>query len=302
MSLESVLPIIAKTSREEVPEASVYLVGIGIHGPLTLTLEAIGALVRCRQAFGFPDTAWIAPMMSSLGSEFVQIEYPAISRREDVLLRGVRRIAQAALSNPPVAFVAAGSPIRHVYASTLLLTWARREGLRACTILGLSSLDHACASLGIDDSRGLQLFDATHLLALVQRPEVTAHVFIYNLENTLMQRSSVGTLPLPSMLLPLKEHLARFYPESHGVTFLLESTPSSVQRVTKVPLDHLESVVESEPDLGTLYVPPVEVVRQRPSQRTIDDLATLVRLARSPLDRSLGQAAATLSRLLSSER
>jgi hypothetical protein len=263
-----------------------------------LTLEALAALQRSRFVFGFQDTAWISSYVEQMGSRYVELDYPPIARRLDIMTLAAKTVASAALTEPPVAFIAAGSPLRHVWLSAVLIQWAREQGIRIATVLGVSSLDHVCAALGVEDSGGLQLYDATHLLLLQQRPDPSAHCFVFNLENTLMQRSCISAIPRAEMLELLKQRLLEFYASDHEATFVLTETPRAGAHLFRLELARLEEAITQRP-LGTLYLPPSG---SGSCERVgaLDDLMTLVRLSRSPLDGILGSAAAEFRRMLES--
>lgn len=270
------------------PRADLYCAGTGVRGPSQMSLEVMSALAHSAKVLGFRDVAWTADVIRALGSRFQELDYPPVARRVDIMRAAATTIAEAVLEEPPVTFLVPGSPVRHVWLTSLLRDWAEREDLSIHFIHGISSTDHICAFLGVEDSAGLQMYDATQLVLFLQKPDPSAHCLVLNLGNTLMQRSAVGSQPLPQMLLPLRDHLLSFYPPDHSVSFVVIGREHKDDWRLDLPLGDLHKRRLPKP-LGTLYIPPVR--HDRTIRTRTNELSRLVRTAQSPLDSLLARAA-----------
>jgi hypothetical protein len=273
-------------------DADLYIVGASIAGWGDVSAHAREALARSRRIFGFADTSWLR-QAPDVGPRLMLLEYPPVAPRAEIMRRAALEVITGVARTPPVSFVTMGSPIRHVWLSAILRRWALRERLRVRTVLGISSLDYVCLAADVEDSAGLQLFDASHLLAYGQRPDSRSHCFIFNVENTLMQRSAVCAVPRQEMFAPLRDRLLRFYPPEHVVSFVLVATPSCRDRTIALPLSELSAAAGIHP-LGTLYVPPVERPPESGTVAACSDLSVLVSLSSSPLDDKLSELARQL--------
>jgi hypothetical protein len=276
-------------------KADVYSIGVGVYQARHLTLECLATIADCKKAFGFFDVIWLAPALREIGVEFSQLDYPPVLSRKEIFATVANIIASAALQSPPVCWLTSGSPVRYVWITQLMRDWAKREGLTFRTVLAPSSLDALLDFLQINDSQGLQVYDAKSLLLGLHRPSNSLYSFVYNLEIAGTERSPVGSRPRKQMLLPLKEWLMRIYPPSHTVTFALIGGCESASRRFDISLDKMENAADL-PVLGTLCLPPV--LEFRPASREteeLDQLTRLVRVAHTPLDALLGDAARNLA-------
>lgn len=270
--------------------------GAGIAGPAHLTVEALAALASARVVFGFEDVASFRPLVEGMGARFERLDYPPLAPRSDIFRRAATAITDAALNSPPVAYLTHGSPVRHVWLTSILRRWAMRERVSFKTVQGPSSLDCILDLLAVDDSDGLQVYDSTRVVLNHVGLNPNAHCLLYNPEKTGTELSPRRIAPRPAMFLPLRDRLLETYPAEHVVSLVVVAGPSiSVPRIRTVALRSLECIAHFDA-LGTLWIPPVGVPNV-PAEKVAKllSLSELVRLAHTPLD---AEIAAALRRLL----
>ena len=121
------------------PRADLYCAGTSIRSLSQMSLETMSAFARSAKVLGFHEVAWTADVIRALGSRFVQLDYPPVARRVDIMRTAAITITEAVLEEPPVTFLVPGSPVRHVWLTSLLRDWAERENLEIHVIHGISS-------------------------------------------------------------------------------------------------------------------------------------------------------------------
>jgi hypothetical protein len=228
----------------------VYCVGLGCYREADLTVAAVEAIRSSSVVYSFPDCNWIAATVGAYGGRYQELSYSWGADRVAVMAKGLNVVLTSAQLHPPVAIVVSGSPVRHVWLTQQLHTETRRAGIRLQIVHGVSVIDALQESLHIDDSVGLQIFDCAHMLALRQRSEPTAHLFVLNLEAVLINSNGADP-PLEQ----LATHLITSYTRTNKETALVLLDP--VMRTVKTRWHSLAELRELRLPLpfGTLFVP-----------------------------------------------
>jgi uncharacterized protein YabN with tetrapyrrole methylase and pyrophosphatase domain len=252
----------------------IAVVGLGIVGVHQITREVDEVIRRCNRTFviesGYGVTDYLktlCPQVESLGNL-----YERGKSRLPTYRKMAAEVISAALSTPPVCLAAYGHPRVYCYPTTLIQNAAPLLDLHVEVFPGISAFDTLLVDLGTDIAfDGIQMYEATDLL-LRRRPlqnDVTCVVW---------QATIVGDPTYPArrheveQFQPLQDHLLRFYPADHKVTLVMSKNfPLLRSIVQRFPLKELAMELYRAPQVGTLYIPPVQ-------SRPIEDVELLERM------------------------
>lgn len=243
------------TESDGPPAADVYALGTGLRIPSDLTLATIGALRRSSTVFALPGID-LSGITDSLIVD-LSVHYSRNRKRADSYRRMAAVILMSARERPPVSFLTYGNPVVGTEVTRLLCATAAKTRLRVEVVNAPSSIEAVCAILKIDPFQGLQLWEASAVLA--QRPCISRDAWLF-----LMQVPYVGattaTHLLPAhrydaaSLTALRELLVDHYSECHVAYFVRTAMgvhPTAVRRFC------LGDLVRSVPaNAATLAVPP----------------------------------------------
>ncbi|TWF89221.1 SAM-dependent methyltransferase [Streptomyces capillispiralis] len=239
--------------------ADVFIVGAGVQVPAHLTSAAIDALDQCQEIYSIlpQSTSRLMPSRWASKTRDLQEIYQRGGRRLDVYRKEIDLIWQAARSNPPVAYLTVGNPVVFDSVTAGLIERAKCGDMRVRVVAGVSSVDAIMADLGIDYAPGIQIFDASSLVAhniqprndidcLVMQPNVFGTAFV-----------TMGRKPRAAALWPLRDHLLKCYPSDHTVTCITCSVRSgNPAHVESFPLSCLGGTEMSPQTLGaSLFIP-----------------------------------------------
>jgi precorrin-6B methylase 1 len=237
---------------------SIVLVGTGIQwaGQTTLAAqEAIRRAGRVLFAVVDPNTVrWIRELNPAAES----LPYPpGAPRRRAIYEEMVERILTEARQGHKVCAVFYGHPGVLTRASHETLRRARREGIAAQMLPGVSALDCLFCDLGLDPGdEGCQTYEATDFLLRQRRADPHTPLVLWQVgligqpgvfDATARERIRRG-------LALLAEALGRDHPPEHEViVYEASSHPLVPPRVERLPLARLAEVAVTE--LSTLFVP-----------------------------------------------
>ncbi|WP_327342775.1 SAM-dependent methyltransferase [Streptomyces europaeiscabiei] len=243
----------------------VFIVGAGVQVPDHLTVAAVDALEKCQEIYSILPRSTHTMLPSRWASKMRSLQdlYEQGGRRLDVYGEEVDLIWQAARSNPPVAYLTVGNPVVFDSVTAGLIARSTRGDMQVRVIAGVSSVDAVIADLGIDYAPGLQVFDASSLVAhnirprndvacLLMQPHVFGTAFV-----------AMGRQPRAAALWPLRRHLLQCYPDDHEVTYVTCSVAAGQPtRVETFPLSRLGGSEESPQVPGaSLFIPAAVALR-----------------------------------------
>lgn len=222
-----------------------------------MTVEARSALIGAeRVAYLVADPLterWIkkaVPEAESLYG-FYEADKPRLATYELMIARILELAREADVC---AAFY--GHPGVFVYPSHEAIRRARKEGMEARMLPGISAEDCLFADLGIDPAvAGCQSFEATDFLIRQRRFDPATHLVLW-------QVGVIGHLDYQpyrydtSGITVLHDILAQTYPEEHEI-LLYEASHSPIQepRIDRFPLQNLADIAVYPH--STLYVPPL---------------------------------------------
>lgn len=240
-------------------DVQLFVVGAGVQVPDHLTVAALDALHRCKEIYSILPPSSVdslpnelAAKVSDLGKIYVQG-----SRRADVYREEVDAIWRGVLANPPVAYLTTGNPVVFDTVTAQLIGRASQCDVGLRLIAGISSVDAIMADLGFDYAPGLQVFDASALVAYKIAPRTDLTCLLLQPDAFGTAFVAMGRRPRASAMAPLREHLLRHYPASHVVTYVTcPTSPTSQVRVESFPLCELGGTKDSPQAPGaSLLIP-----------------------------------------------
>ena len=254
----------------------VYAIGLGIRIPDHLTVEALDALQRCRRLFSILPGTILSPLPTDITAKIESLEphyVPGVLRR-DAYQRQVSVILDACTPESPVGYVTSGNPVFFDSVTDGLRVECERRGIEFRLVAGVSSIDAILVDLCCDVAPGLQIFEASSLLAFEIEPRT-------DLAAIVMQPNVFGTSFVVAnrqisaeAMRPLREYLLRFYPPDHPVTYVTSAVrPGVASDLEQFPLGELGGTEEHPQAPGaSLYIPSARPLAQNPAflQRMAD--------------------------------
>ena len=247
---------------------SVTVVGTGIRLVGQTTVEAVDCMRRADRLLYLvtdPATAaWLKQLNSS--AETLDDLYAEGKSRLTTYKEMSNRIVTAALEGHRVCAAFYGHPGVFVNASHHAIRRARKLGLEARMLPGISAEDCLFADLGVNPGdNGCQSFEATDFLASRRRHDPTSELVLYQVG--VLGEGSVrrGMAVRRDRLEVLTKFLRRHYPPHHRVVlYEAASFPGCEPRIIRVQLRTLANAPVRP--MTTLYVP---ARPQRPSDERI---------------------------------
>jgi uncharacterized protein YabN with tetrapyrrole methylase and pyrophosphatase domain len=247
------------------------IVGTGIVGTHQLTREAEEVIRRCKRTFvidsgyGIPEyLATLCPEVRELGTL-----YEPGKDRLPTYRRMAAEVVSAAVADSPVCLATYGHPWVYCYPTTLITRAAPLLGLRVEVFPGISSFDTLLVDLGTDIApNGIQMYEATDLL--LRRRPIQSDVTCVIWQPTVVGDPTYRPEPYKvEQFEPLQEYLLRFYPADHEVAIVTTKTyPLTRSVVQRLQLGDLAVELERAPQVGTLYIPPL-------NERPVEDAELL---------------------------
>jgi len=238
---------------------SLVVVGTGIRLIGQTTIESLAHMERAQKLFYLvndPTTiAWIQSLNPT--AESLADCYVSGMARTRIYRVMADRIVSAVRSGLDVCAAFYGHPGVFVDASHEAIRRARRAGVPARMLPGISAEDCLVADLGMDPAtNGCQSFEATDFLMYRRRFDPSSALILWQV-GVLGEASVRDDMSCrPERLAVLTAHLQRHYPPRHRVV-LYEAAqfPVGEPMIKRIPLVSLKQ--ETVLPMSTLYVPPI---------------------------------------------
>jgi uncharacterized protein YabN with tetrapyrrole methylase and pyrophosphatase domain len=129
-------------------------------------------------------------------------------------------------------------------------------------IPGISSIDTVLCDLGVDLAPGLQVYEATWLVACGIRPHLEAAVLLVQMGTFGSLRTNYQKRPTGASLAKLVTYLCEFYPGAHEV-FLVRSSNGAGEppHIRRFELRNLCAAAADDLAGASLYIPAVQHAR-----------------------------------------
>ena len=263
--------------KPKAPLPNIYIVGAGIRIPQHFTLEALDALSACQEIYAILHPSMEASLPLELAAKIRSLwsfYKPGASRRQ-VYNSEISTVLDAAIQQKPVAYLTPGNPVIFDSVTHGILQGAQDRNLAVRVIPGISSIDSILVDLRRDIAPGLQIFDASFLIAkkIILRPDIPC--LLMQLTAFCTNYVTVGYQPLAATYAPLREYLLSFYPGEHELMYITSAVRKhSKARITRFLLRDFGGT-EDKPQIpgASLFIPPI--------QSSEVDLELLARMADS---------------------
>lgn len=250
------------TTRADVAgEPQLFVIGLGVKIPDHATLEAQSAISDCKRVYSIvqePPNLWLPSSAQSTEVIDVMGMYNEGALRTDNYERVAKTIIEALNETRPIGYVTYGNPLAYDSVAQNLVSHATQAGLPFQVVAGISSIDTLLCDLGRDMAPGLQIYEASWLVAAQIPLQADIAVILVQLGAFGSVRTHYREPPSPVALAGLVTYLARFYPPSHGVFVVRSASRTDRQGgVRAVALGDLCSARTEEILNASLYVPAV---------------------------------------------
>ncbi len=242
-------------SQEAPPE--LLVVGSGINVPAHLTLEARAAIVESDRVL-YLASGWTAALLQRLRPDALDLAgfYDSDTPRRQSYEMMAQIVLVEATNHRRTCLVSYGHPGVFGFPMHRAIELARRAGLRARMLPGVSAEDCLFADLGIDPARqGCQTHEATDFLARVRRIDPTVPLILWQADviADLSGKFADGQYHSRNIEI-LAEILADLYDEDHPViVYVAADAPLAEPRMERVSVRRLPEVDLTD---STLYIPP----------------------------------------------
>jgi len=256
------------SAKTESPQTGIlYVVGMGVKIPGHRTVEAAEALARCERIYTIvqePPHVWLPPLREpdssvvNLMSLYVEgaLRSDNYSRVTKTIIEGLKEVAT-------VGYVTYGNPLSYDSVAQALAREAETAPWRLEVIAGISSIDTILCDLRLDMAPGVQVYEASWLVASRTTLNAAAAVILLQLGHFGTARARYRQRRRPESLADLVSYLRGFYPESHTVTLVQSSSDARPAAMTRVQLGELTNLREDQ-WAESVYIPPLHAPQLAP--------------------------------------
>ncbi len=237
-----------------------YIIGTGVSFPEHLTKQAVDAMASCCKLFSIvqePLLPWL-PAEKREGVEVINLldSYVDGSIRMENYNRAAAMVLEAKGDGRPVGYVTYGNPMAYDSVAQIIARKASELGRPARVIPGISSLDSILCDLQVDMAPGIQVYEASWLMAFQVVPRVDTHVILVQVGSVGSYRAHYGQRLDGGTLGGLIDHLTSVYPKNHRVS-LVRSTASGEhpEKISSFTLERLSDATAEELSGASLYIP-----------------------------------------------
>ena len=205
-----------------------YIVGLGVSVPDHTTLEAAAALARCDHIFTIiqqQPSVWLPRDAQRVSVTNLMEMYVEGALRTDNYDSVSRRIFDALESHRTIAYVTYGNPVVYDSVTHRLIRLATDAGVSARIVPSVSSIDTLLCDLQVEMAPGLQIYEASWIVAAEVTLNVSAAVILVQVGTFGSLRAHYRQRPTARSLEPLSEYLRVFYPPSHPVSLVCSGSP-----------------------------------------------------------------------------
>lgn len=242
-------------------DVDLYILGAGVKIPAHLTVEVLEAIQSSNVLYTVirkPKEEWLPTSVDIDVISYWDL-FKAGDIRRNNYKRAVESILDAIEAKGPVAYLTPGNPVVFDSVSHALIEEGGKRGYKLKVCTGISSVDTLLTDVVQDIAPGLQIYDSSSLVLYDIPLNSCFPSILFQVDVFGSNRALHGIKTPRNYLLPLKEHLLRFYPENHEVTFVRSEmfTPAE-KRLHKLTINSLDDI-DSMEEMGTsLYIPSLE--------------------------------------------
>ena len=248
------------------PQRVLYVIGMGVKIPGHTTVAATEALSRCDRIYTIvqePPDVWL-PASRARGLSVVNLMslYVEGALRSDNYARVARTILDGLNEVTTVGYVTYGNPLSYDSVAQALARESENAGWRLEVVAGISSIDTILCDLRMDMAPGIQVYEASWLVASRTPINAAAPVILLQLGHFGTVRAHYRQRRRAESLADLVSYLAGFYPDSHTVMLVQSSSDARPASVARVKLGDLCNVREDQ-WAESVYIPPLQAPQLR---------------------------------------
>jgi hypothetical protein len=259
-------------------QPELLLIGLGVMIPGHITAQAVRAMSSCSQLYSIvqePPQLWV-PSDKLGGIEVINVLewYAEGGLRTRNYERVSRKIFESVGRGRVVGYVTYGNPMAYDRVAQNLADYATESGFGVYVVPGISSIDTVFCDLKLDIAPGVQVFDASWLVACQIEPRTDVPLLLLQVGAFGSLRTHYTKKQDGGSLSELVEYSSRFYSRTHIVSLVRstahEGQPASIRSVT---LGNLCGANADDLNGASLYIPALE--RIRPNEEIITRMAEI---------------------------
>jgi precorrin-2 methylase len=239
-----------------------YVIGLGIKIPDHTTVEALRIMSKCTRIYSIvqePPSRWLpSGMAATLPVVNVLEMYAEGAVRTQNYDRVASTIFEAMTDTETVGYVTYGNPLAYDSVAQNLIRQAQASGIRFEVVAGISSIDTLLCDLGRDMAPGIQIYEASWLVASRIQLDVAAAAILLQLGTFGSFRTHYRDWRQATSLEDLRTYLTESYPLSHKVFLVQSSNQLQPARIVEVTLDKLCHVAAEDFMGASMYLPALE--------------------------------------------
>jgi hypothetical protein len=251
----------------ESSQIRLYVIGLGIRIPGHTTIEAAHAMSQCMRLYSIvqePAAWWLPPRHISVPIVSLLPMYVEGELRTSNYDRVANAVFTGLEEVSTVGYVTYGNPLAYDSVGQKLVRDARTAGIACRVIPGISSVDTILCDLGRDMAPGVQIYEASWLVATGAPLNISVATILLQLGHFGSDRAHYRERRPADALAPLVGYLGRFFPNSHEVFLVQSASGDRAPMITGVALGRLSEVTVSQ-WAESIYVPPLESAQARPA-------------------------------------
>jgi uncharacterized protein YabN with tetrapyrrole methylase and pyrophosphatase domain len=242
-------------------QPELFLIGLGVMIPDHITFQARRAMSRCSQIFSIIQES---PRLWLPQEKVGQIEVVNLLKlyaEESLRTENYDRVAGAILKGLDcghcVAYVTYGNPMAYDRVAQNLVQYAADAGVSFQVVPGISSLDSVLCDLRMDMAPGIQVFEASWMVAYKIEPRVDVPLLLVQVGTFGSFRTHYAKRQDGRSLGSLVQYCSKLYPQSH-IVYLVRSSSDENEpaQVRQVALGSLGGVTAEDLSGASLYIPP----------------------------------------------
>ncbi len=242
-----------------------FIIGLGVNIPDHTTVEASRCMQACRRIYSIVQESPAIWLPEYVGPKPQVVNVMDMYRdgvlRTDNYERAAKTIIDALTETSPVGYVTYGNPLVYDSVAQSLVRYAVQAEIPFRVVAGLSSIDTLLCDLRVDMAPGLQIYEASWLVAagIELRTDTAAILLQIGAFGSLL--AHYHTLPEPASLSGLVSYLGQFYAHSHRC-FLVRSSSmrDRLSNVREVEIGNLCKLLTQDIQNASMYVPAVRAV------------------------------------------
>lgn len=236
---------------------ALILAGYGTGDSLQLTVESQRALARASRVFviGLPPNLGRLLRSQRIRSHDLASAFSTGRPFAEVYLDIADTVLKQAAEDPTVVLLSEGNPLLSNSLNRFLLVKAKERGLATQVLPAVSPIDSAICQVGLDvGTFGLQVFDARRLYTREMPVQPGVPMLLLQLAGAGMTENARPFAADPAAYRPLVAYLRQFYPPTHPVLHLSNSSDPREGAASAAPLSAFDTLVPLFGAASTLFV------------------------------------------------